>query len=84
VTRKVDYYAIVGDRDSREHPSGVLRRVVDDEGESDETFTRDLVWRRSSALYAAERGDLQNEFMPISEDEAMRIVERIRREATQS
>ena len=28
-------------------------------------------------MYAAERGDLSNEFVPIGEAEAMRIVERI-------
>jgi hypothetical protein len=30
-------------------------------------------------MYAAERGDLSNEFVPISEAEALRIVDRIRK-----
>jgi hypothetical protein len=34
-------------------------------------------------MYAAERGDLQNKFIPISQEEAERIVERIRREVTE-
>ena len=32
-----------------------------------------------SDIYAYERGDLENKFIPISEEEAGRIVERIRR-----
>jgi hypothetical protein len=81
---KTSYYAIINEFSSRERPGGVMRRVEDSDGEHDEAFTRDLVWKRTDILYAAERGNMDNQFMPISEDEAMRIVERIRREATQS
>jgi hypothetical protein len=80
--QKVTYYAIVDDLSSREEPAGVLRRIEDDEGESDEAFTQSLVWKRSSSLYAAERGNLDNKFIEISEDEANRIVERIRATVT--
>ena len=48
----------------------------------DEAFTTDLVWERSASLVSAERGDLQNEFIEITEDEANRIVERIRAKVT--
>jgi hypothetical protein len=75
---KVTYYAIVDDFSSRKEPAGVLRRTEDAEGESDEVFTRDLVWKRSSSMYAAERGNLDNKFFEITEEEADRIVERIR------
>jgi hypothetical protein len=80
--QKITYYAIVDDLSSRDEPAGVLRRIEDDEGESDEAFTRDLIWKRSSSLYAAERGNLDNKFIEISEDEANRIVERIRATVT--
>ena len=56
----------------------MLRRVENDEGEIDEVFARDLKWEFSPLLYSAERGDLTNDFVPISEEEAGRIVERIR------
>ena len=38
------------------------------------------IWygRRSASLVSAERGDLQNEFIEITEDEANQIVARIR------
>ena len=72
------YYAIVDDYSSRQQPAGVLRRIRHNGGERDETFGRDLRWARSSLLYEHEHGDLENKFVPISEEEASRIVERIR------
>lgn len=76
---ETSYYAIVNDFSSSEQPGGVLRRVKHDGGERDETFGGDLTWAGSSLLYAYERGDLTNKFVPISEQEAEGIVERIRR-----
>lgn len=78
MTEKITYYAIVDEFTSRDHPAGVLRRVENEEGEIDEVFARNLRWEFSPLLYSAERGDLANEFVPISEEEAGRIVERIR------
>ena len=80
---KVTYYAVVNDLSSRERPAGVFRRTYTDAGgKRDEAFTRNLIWERSSSLVSAERGDLQNEFVEITEDEANQIVERIRASAT--
>jgi hypothetical protein len=78
---KTTYYAIVDEHSSRAEPAGVLRRIEHSDGERDEVFTRRLAWEKSWALYSAERGDTENEFVPIGEAEADRIVERIRREA---
>jgi hypothetical protein len=80
---KVTYYAVVDDLSSRDQPAGVFRRTYsEDGGRSDEAFTRNLVWEFSPALISAERGDLQNEFIEITETEANEIVERIRARAT--
>jgi hypothetical protein len=79
---RATYYAIVNEFSSRERPGGVLRRVENDEGQSDEAFTRDLKWEHTSLLYAAERGNLDNKLYEITEDEAERIVERIRQTVT--
>jgi hypothetical protein len=76
---KITYYAIVDDLSSREEPAGVLRRIEHDDGERDEAFTRSLEWRRSASLYSYERGNRDAEFFEVSENEANRIVERIRR-----
>jgi hypothetical protein len=80
---KVTYYAIVDDLSSREQPAGVLRRVYFEAGgRRDEAFSQDLVWERTVLLVSAERGDLQNEFIEITEDEANQITERIRVKVT--
>ena len=80
---KVTYYAIVNDLSSREQPIGVFRRTyTEDGGRSDEAFTRKLIWEYSTSLISAERGDLQNEFVEITEDEANQIVARIRARVT--
>ncbi len=80
---KVTYYAIVDDLSSREQPAGVLRRIYFEAGgRRDEAFSQDLVWVRTVLLVSAERGDLQNEFIEITEEEANQIVERIRAKVT--
>ncbi|HEY1622823.1 MAG TPA: hypothetical protein VGG16_03415 [Streptosporangiaceae bacterium] len=74
----ITYYAIVDDFSSREDPAGVVRRVKSDGGQRDEAFGRDLAWSHTSLLYSAERGNLDNQFVEIGEEEADRIVARIR------
>jgi hypothetical protein len=84
MAKKITYYAIVNDFSDRDQPRGVLRRIEDDEGQNDEVFSRDLTWEFSDLLYSAERGDTMNDFVPITEEEAMQIVDRIRRDASAS
>jgi hypothetical protein len=80
---KVTYYAVVDDLSSRAQPAGVFRRTYFEAGgRRDEAFTRNLAWERSAALLSAERGDLQNEFVEITEDEANQLVARIRARKT--
>jgi hypothetical protein len=78
VPTKTTYYAIVDDYSTRDAPGGVLRRVEEDEGEYDEEFGHDLKWTRSWLLYSYERGNMDSEFFEITEDEAKRIIDRIR------
>jgi hypothetical protein len=75
---KITYYAIVNEHSSKERPGGVIRRIQDDEGRDDQAFTRNLQWEHTGTLYSYERGDGDNELYEISEEEADRIVERIR------
>jgi len=80
---KVTYYAVVNDLSSRAQPAGVFRRTYfESGGKRDEAFTTDLAWERSASLVSAERGDLLNEYIEITEDEANQIVERIRARVT--
>jgi hypothetical protein len=76
---RVIYYAVVNDLSTREHPAGLFRRTYTETGGlRDEAFTRNLVWKNSASLVSAERGDLQNEFIEIPEDEANRLMEELR------
>jgi hypothetical protein len=79
---KITYYAIVNEYSSKERPGGVIRRIQDDEGRDDQAFTRNLKWEHTGTLYSYERGDGDNQIYEISEEEAERIVERIRRSVT--
>jgi hypothetical protein len=80
---KITYYAIVDELSSRDQPAGVLRRIYFEAGgRRDEAFSQALAWERTSLLVSAERGDLQNEFIEITEDEANQIVDRIRATVT--
>jgi hypothetical protein len=80
---RVTYYAVVNDLSSRERPAGVFRRTyTEDGGKSDEAFTRNLIWEYSTSLISAERGDLDNEFIEITQDEASQIMEQIRAKVT--
>jgi hypothetical protein len=81
MARTITYYAIIDEFSSRDHPGGVLRRVVDGNGQVDEAFSPELTWEFSPLLYSAERGDTMFEFVPIAEDEADQIVARIRETA---
>jgi hypothetical protein len=81
---KITYYAVIDEASSRARPSGVLRRVENDKGETDEIFSKNLAWEFSPLLYSAENGDLTNDFVEITEDEAHEIVARIRAEAAQA
>ena len=81
MAEKITYYAMIDEFTSRGNPRTVLRRVRNDDGTTDEIFSRNLMWEFSPLMYSAERGDLANEFVPISEDEATRIVDRIKERA---
>lgn len=82
MSKKITYYAIVDEFSSQERPGGVLRRIQEDDGQEDQSFTRKLKWEFSPLLYSYERGDGDNKFYEITEDEANRIVARIRSTVT--
>jgi len=74
----ITYYAIVNEFSSRQEPFGVIRRVKSEDGQRDEVFSGDFTWKPTSLLYSAERGDLTNDMIPISSDEAEQIISHIR------
>jgi hypothetical protein len=76
---KVIYYAVVNDLSTRDRPAGLFRRTYTEAGGlRDEAFTRNLIWKNSSTLVSAERGDLENDFIEITEDEAAQLMQQLR------
>jgi hypothetical protein len=76
---KILYYAVIDELSSRERPAGLFRRTYTEAGGlRDEAFTRNLVWKSSPSLVSAERGDLENDFIEITEDEADELMEQLR------
>jgi hypothetical protein len=76
---KVTYYAVVNDLSSRDRPAGLFRRTYfETGGRRDEAFTTSLVWERSATLVSAERGDTENKFIEITQDEANQLMEQLR------
>ncbi len=64
---KILYYAVIDELSSRERPAGLFRRTYTETGGlRDEAFTRNMVWKNSSSLVSAERGDLENDFFEIT------------------
>lgn len=78
---KITYYALIDDYSSRDKPGGLLRRTENDEGKVDEVFSRALKWTHTPLLRTAESGDTMFDFVEITEEEAARIMERIRAES---
>jgi len=73
------FYAVVNDMGSRERPAGLFRRTyTEDGGKCDEAFTVNFVWKRSGSLISAERGDLDNEYVEITEAEAIQLENQLR------
>jgi hypothetical protein len=84
MAEKTAYYAMIDEFSSRESPRTVLRRTRNHDGVTDEIFGRNLTWEFTPLMYSAERGDLANDFVEITEAEATRIVDRIKASAPSS
>ena len=82
MAEEITYYAIVDEFSSRERAgrscSGESSTTADSETKRSRVT---LSGSAPASLHSAERGDTMNDFYPITEDEAMRIVDRIRRES---
>ena len=80
---KVTYYAIVNDLSSRERPQACSGGPTSRPAVGATKHLRQISCGNAARhLVSAERGDLTNEFIEITEDEANQIVERIRAKVT--
>jgi NRPS condensation-like uncharacterized protein len=84
MTNKITYYAMTDAHTSLARPRTAFRRIETLEGRIDELFSRNLKWELSPLLHSAEHGDTMFDFTEITKDEADRIIDRIRAEASDS
>ena len=79
MTGNIVYYAIFGDGDAPNQPSGLARRTFTAQGRLDETLRRDLSWKRDSAIYEWERGEeMGATLVEIDEPDARVLIEQFR------
>jgi hypothetical protein len=76
---KITFYAVTGGNRTTENPYGLVRRVeVDGDGFTDESLTKDLTWKFTSAIVEWKRGDFADELVEVSHAQATKIIEHFR------
>ncbi len=76
---EISYYAVIGTGRTVANPSGLVRRRYTADGPIDESFTRDLSWKFTDAVFQDERGEnFGPDLVEISPGEAEALVERFR------
>ena len=73
------YYAIIDRRSTRNDPAGLARRVRPDTGGfHDETLGISMTWEFTPLIVEWERAESTDDLVEVTEDEAKRIIERLR------
>jgi hypothetical protein len=85
MANKITYWAILGRGSTVDRPLGLLRRLEHDIGFEDEglNVNTDLSWRRSSTLIEQEHGDLGQELVEVSHEQADKIMQYFRERLAQ-
>jgi hypothetical protein len=82
--KETQYYAIIGRGDASSNPSGLARRIIDDDETVDQSLRRDLSWGPTTAIAAWDYGeDLIQDLKKISKEEADELIERFREKWSQ-
>ena len=74
----ITYYAVVGGDRTVDNPYGLVRRLEHHDGPSDEGLRRDFSWAHTPMIVEWERGDLGQELVEVSHEQASRIIEHFR------
>jgi hypothetical protein len=75
---EITYYAIVGGSRTADNPYGLVRRLEDAEGSTDESLHRDLTWGFTTVIVDWEHGSYDDELVEISHEQASKIIEYFR------
>jgi hypothetical protein len=76
--QKITYYAIVGGDRTVENPSGLVRRLEHNDGADDEALRSDFSWKFTPLIVEWERGDLGEELVEVSHEQADKIIQYFR------
>ena len=76
----ITYYAIVGREATVDQPLGLVRRLMQNVGRSDESLPKELGWRRTSIIVDWEHDSYGYELVEVSHAQAEQIVEYFRRQ----
>lgn len=71
---RVDYWARLGEGDTRQRPAGLLRRTRVGSVSVDEAYGQDGRWHRTRTLERAELGELLDDVVPLDPVAADRLV----------
>jgi hypothetical protein len=77
---KITYWAILGPGATVNRPLGLVRRLEHDDGPEDEglNVNTDLSWGRTALIVEREHGDMGEELVEVSHEQASRIVQYFR------
>jgi hypothetical protein len=75
---KITYYAVIGGDRTADNPYGIVRRLETDTGFTDEGLRRDFSWKFTPAIVEWQRGDLGQELVEVSHEQASKIIEYFR------
>jgi hypothetical protein len=78
MSQKITYYAIVGGDRTVDNPSGLVRRLLHDDGADDEALRKDFSWKFTPLIVEWERGDLGEELIEVSHHKAEKIIQYFR------
>jgi hypothetical protein len=79
VPDKITFFAVIGGERTTDNPYGLVRRLeFDGDGFTDEGLRNDFSWAFTSAIVESKRGDLGQELVEVSHEQASKIIEYFR------
>ena len=76
---KITFYAVIGGDRTVDNPYGLVRRLeFDSNGFTDEGLKRDFSWSFTPAIVEWKRGDLGQELVEVSHQQATKIIDYFR------
>jgi hypothetical protein len=75
---KITFYAVVAGDRTVDNPYGLVRRLETDSGFTDEGLRKDFSWVFTPAIVEWQRGDLGQELVEVSHQQADKLIQYFR------